>query len=82
MFFDFTDPEVVADPYPHYARYRSWTRCTARPRRTDLRGQWFLFRHADVLAALRDPRLGRDWHRVAPWRPAAAATRALPRWWR
>ena len=74
MYFDFTDPEVVADPYPHYARFRETEPVHRAPTGHEIfPEQWFLFRHADVLAALRDPRLGRDWHRVAPPRPAVAA---------
>jgi cytochrome P450 len=73
MYFDFTRPEVVADPYPHYARYRELDPVHRAPTGHPIFAeQWFLFRHADVLAALRDPRLGRDWHRVAPGRSAAA----------
>jgi cytochrome P450 StaP len=74
MFFDFTRPEVVADPYPHYAHYREQDPVHRAPTANPIfPEQWFLFRHADVLAALRDPRLGRDWHRVAPARSAAAS---------
>ena len=74
MFFDFTRPEVVADPYPHYAHYRERDPVHRAPAANEIfPEQWFLFRHADVLAALRDPRLGRDWHRVAPRRSSSAS---------
>ncbi len=74
MFFDFTHPEIVANPYPHYARLRETDPVHRAPTANPIfPEQWFLFRHADVLAALRDPRLGRDWHRVAPGRSAAPA---------
>lgn len=66
-FFDFADPAVVADPYPHYARWREVDPVQRAPAPSPIfPEQWFLFRHADVVAALRDPRLGRDWHEVAP----------------
>lgn len=71
-FFEPTDPEVVADPYPHYRRWRESEPVHRAPTRSPIfPEQWFLFRHADVTAALRDPRLGRDWHRVTERRGAA-----------
>jgi unspecific monooxygenase len=64
-YFDPAEPAVVADPYPHYARYRAQDPVHLAPcPSTIFPERWFLFRHADVAAALRDPRLGRDWHRV------------------
>lgn len=59
--FDPADPENLADPYPGYARLREDDPVHWSPR---LRA-WFLTRHADVAAALRDPeRLSAD-HRAA-----------------
>ena len=54
---DLTDPAVVADPYPHFARERSrhpvaWHEPS---------GSWFTFSHAAVSAVQRDRRLGRLW---------------------
>lgn len=50
------DPAVRADPYPFYARLRA-----EAPVRWDeaagMDGGWVLTRHADVMAALRDPRV-------------------------
>src|SRR5215475_1205348 len=72
MHFDFTLPDVVADPYPHYAHWREREPVHRAPTRHPIfPEQWFLFRHADALAALRDPRLGRDWHRATELRSAA-----------
>lgn len=50
------DPQVRADPYPFYARLRSqapvhWDTSTG------MGGGWVLTGHADVMAALRDPRM-------------------------
>src|SRR5262245_8112996 len=71
-YFDFTDPSVLADPYPHYRRFRDSDPVHRAPTRSPIfPEQWFLFRHADVAAAQRDPRLGRDWHRVTEVRSAA-----------
>jgi len=49
------DPSFVADPYPVYARLRERTPIfrTRDPRLT------FFTRHADIMALLQDPRLGR-----------------------
>src|SRR5262245_39341031 len=72
--FDYRDPQVLADPYPHYAHWREHEPIQRAPTRHEIfPEQWFLFRHADVQTALRDPRLGRDWHAVAPGRSRAAA---------
>ena len=54
---DLSDPAVVADPYPHFARERSrhpvaWHEPS---------GSWFTFSHAAVSAVQRDRRLGRLW---------------------
>ncbi len=80
-FFDPAEPAVVADPYPHYARYRAADPVHRAPCPSPIFPErWFLFRHADVAAALRDPRLGRDWHRVTEERtrrPLPEAVREL-----
>jgi cytochrome P450 len=54
---DLTDPRVVADPYPQFARLRAqgpvlWHEPSRR---------WLVLSHRDVDAALRDRRLGRWW---------------------
>jgi cytochrome P450 len=49
--FDLNDPAVIADPYPVYARLREH----APVHHLDDLDVWVLSRHADVLAALRDP---------------------------
>src|SRR5712692_437965 len=46
------------NPYPLYHRLRA----LAPVHRND-RGMWFLARYADCAAALRDPRLGKDYER-------------------
>jgi cytochrome P450 len=51
--FDPLDPAVIADPYPAYAAARA----TAPVSRGGL-GTWMVFRYTDVVALLRDPRLG------------------------
>jgi cytochrome P450 len=66
------DPAVRADPYPFYARLRSqapvhWDETAG------LDGGWVLTRHADVMAALRDPRVTAerlDSPQDADWLPA------------
>ena len=50
--FDPSDPDFRRNPYPRYAELREWP---TLPRSKD--GLWVLTRHADVLAAVRDPRL-------------------------
>ena len=54
--FDLLAPDVIADPYPHYARLRAeqpihWN----EKYRT-----WFVARYDDVVAAFKDPRLTAD----------------------
>lgn len=49
--FDLNDPDVIADPYPVYARLRD----DAPVHHLADLDVWVLSRHADVLAALRDP---------------------------
>lgn len=65
--FNPLEPGVVADPYPVYAEYREhepvhW----GTPGDPATPGTWYLFRHSDVLSALKDPRLGREVWRVKP----------------
>ncbi|MHB1923469.1 MAG: cytochrome P450 [Acidimicrobiales bacterium] len=49
--FDPADPAFRRDPYPIYDRIR------ASASIPDAEGSWFLSRHADVMVALRDPKL-------------------------
>jgi cytochrome P450 len=58
--FDPGDPAMVNDPYPLYRRLRE----TAPVHRTPA-GYWVFSRYADVDALLRDPRLGKGFHRLA-----------------
>ena len=65
--YDPFDPAVLPDPYSHYRRLRAedavhWGAAgdPARP------GTWYLFRHDDVLATLKDPRFGRELARALP----------------
>jgi unspecific monooxygenase len=59
---DLGDADVVADPYPHFARERSrhgvaWHEAS---------GTWLTFSHAAAGAVLRDRRLGRIWRDREP----------------
>jgi cytochrome P450 len=58
---DLLDPAVVADPYPLYHRLRA----EAPVHWNDSLEGWALLRHADVVAALRDPRPSAD--RITPY---------------
>jgi cytochrome P450 len=58
--FDPTAPEFLADPYPVLAELRE---ATPVLRHDDL-DRWFVTRHADVRACLRDRRLGRNYRHV------------------
>lgn len=53
--FDPADAAFVRDPYPRYAELRE-----APELHRSAEGLWVLTRHADVLAAVRDPRLSSD----------------------
>ncbi len=53
--FDPTDPDFIDDPYPILNRWREETPVF----RTEGQSLWFVTRHADVHALLRDRRLGR-----------------------
>lgn len=64
--FDPAFPELRIDPYSVYRRYRErepihWgvSGLAGYP------GAWYLFRHADVVAALKDPRLGKARRQVS-----------------
>ncbi len=54
---DLSDPEVVADPYPHFAAERA-RHAVARHEPS---GTWLTFDHAAAGAVLRDRRLARLW---------------------
>lgn len=70
--FDVLRPENLRDPYPFYRRLRE-----ADPVYWDAeRGTWVLTRHADVVAALRDPRLSAE--RVLPGQGPAAGAEIAP----
>jgi cytochrome P450 len=55
VFYNPLDPEVHADPYPHYRRLRE-----EDPVHRSLLDFWVISRYADVSALLRDPRLGHE----------------------
>jgi cytochrome P450 len=75
MEFDPTSPEFLADPYPVLAELREATPVL----RHDKLDRWFVTRHADVRACLRDKRLGRNFRHVAT--EAEFHAEALdPRW--
>ncbi|MGK5111565.1 cytochrome P450 [Geodermatophilus sp. CPCC 205506] len=59
---DLTDPAVVADPYPAFARARAH----APVQWHEGLGLWLAFTHAECNAVLRDRRLGRIWRDKEP----------------
>ncbi|MGY1593999.1 cytochrome P450 [Geodermatophilus sp. SYSU D00708] len=59
---DLTDPAVVADPYPAFARARA----QAPVQWHEGLGLWLAFTHAESNAVLRDRRLGRIWRDEEP----------------
>jgi cytochrome P450 len=59
---DLTDPAVVADPYPAFARARA----AAPVQWHEQLGLWLAFTHAESNAVLRHRRLGRIWHDREP----------------
>jgi cytochrome P450 len=78
--FDLRDPAFLADPYPFYAQLRA----RAPVHHLADRDLWVLSRHADVVAALRDPqRFSSDAEAMAagrttnPFKPADGAPAAL-----
>jgi cytochrome P450 len=66
--FNPMDPEFLADPYPTYHRLRAEDPVHESPL-----GFWVLTRYADVVAALRDPRLVKE-----PIAPFIAARFGIP----
>nr|MCU0492638.1 cytochrome P450 [Chloroflexaceae bacterium] len=61
------DQTVLADPYPHYRRLREsdpvhWGVAGESHRE----GTWYLLRHDDGFNVLKDPRFGREVHKVLP----------------
>jgi cytochrome P450 len=75
MPFDPTAPEFLADPYPVLAELRETTPVL----RHEELDRWFVTRHADVRACLRDKRLGRNFRHVGT--EAEFHAEALdPRW--
>ena len=75
MHFDPTAAEFLADPYPVLAEVRE----TAPVLRHEELDRWFVTRHADVRACLRDRRLGRNFRHVGT--DAEFRAEALdPRW--
>ncbi|HZT85039.1 MAG TPA: cytochrome P450 [Gaiellaceae bacterium] len=73
--FDPGDPTFVADPYPRLAALREATPIAY----DDRLGRWFVTRHADVRACLRDKRLGRNFRHVGNEREFHAEP-LDPRW--
>jgi len=68
MTIDFTDPEVIRDPYPALARLRAESPVS----RHEPTGTWLAASHATADAVLRDRRLGRFWTDRKPaavWEP-------------
>ena len=59
---DLTDPDVVADPYPHFARERAQHAVAWH----EPSGRYLTFSHATVGAVQRDRRLGRIWQDKEP----------------
>lgn len=73
--FDPSDEGFLADPYPALNRLRETTRAV----HDGSRGSWFVPRHEDVRACLRDKRLGRNFrHLLAP--EAIGVPPLDPRW--
>jgi len=58
--FEPSDPAFLADPYPALTRLRE----SARVFYDERRERWFVTRHEDVRACLRDKRLGRNFRHV------------------
>src|SRR5213078_3456807 len=73
--FDPSDPRFLEDPYPVLNRLRE----NARVFYDEGLGRWFVTRHEDVRACLRDKRLGRNFRHVIS--PAEIGVPELdPRW--
>ncbi|MDF1603899.1 cytochrome P450 [Nocardioides sp. YIM 152315] len=63
---DLTDPDVVADPYPHFARERERHAATGGVAWHEASGRYLTFAHASVGQVQRDRRLGRLWKDKEP----------------
>jgi unspecific monooxygenase len=63
---DLTDPEVVADPYPHFAREREEHAATGGVAWHEPSGMYLTFAHPSVSQVQRDRRLGRIWKDKEP----------------
>lgn len=63
---DLTDPAVVADPYPHFARERELHADTGGVAWHEPSGMYLTFSHASVGQVQRDRRLGRLWKDKEP----------------
>ncbi|MBZ5740230.1 cytochrome P450 [Nocardioides mangrovi] len=63
---DLTDPDVVADPYPHFARERELHAVTGGVAWHEGSGMYLTFAHASVGQVQRDRRLGRLWQDKEP----------------
>jgi cytochrome P450 len=75
LVFDPSDPAFLEDPYPVLNRMRE----SARVFYDEGLGRWFVTRHEDVRASLRDKRLGRNFRHVMS--PAEIGVPELdPRW--
>src|SRR5690348_3687381 len=75
LVFDPSDPSFLEDPYPVLNRVRE----SARVFYDERRDRWFVTRHEDVRACLRDRRLGRNFRHVMS--PAEIGVPELdPRW--
>src|SRR5438093_9874925 len=74
--FDPTDPGFLSDPYPTLAVLREESPIFYEERLE----RWFVTRHADVRACLRDRRLGRNFRHVGREDEFAAAEPLDPRW--
>jgi cytochrome P450 len=86
--FDPLAPNVLADPYPHYA----WLRANdpihwgvgGNSNESDDEGCWYVTRYDDAAALLKDGRLGREIDKVLPERvtlPADESAAAIIREW-
>lgn len=63
---DLTDPDVVADPYPHFAEERARHGATGGVAWHEPSGMYLTFAHAAVGQVQRDRRLGRLWKDKEP----------------
>lgn len=60
--FDPYSPGFLTDPYRLYAQFRQGSPVNwGIPPNPEMDGSWYLFRYDDVMDALRDPQLGREW---------------------